>query len=78
VTRASSAPRMLEYTRRYTDGIPCAEETVIRYELEARDGGTTLRITQSGFVTEEMAPQHKLGWERACDWLSGYLRVPAH
>jgi len=78
LTRACDAPRMLEYTRVYSGGVPCAEETVIRYELEPNENGTTLRITHSGFQTEEMAAQHKHGWERACDWLSRYLRsVPS-
>lgn len=75
VTRASDAPRMLEYTRRYTGGVPCVEETVIRYELEQRESGTMLRITHSGFESEEMVEQHRLGWQRVCDWLSQYLRL---
>ena len=73
VTRAVDAPRMLEYTRRYTDGIPCSEETVIRYELEPANGGTRLRVTHTGFETEETAQIHRMGWERAFAWLQGYL-----
>ncbi len=73
VTRAVDAPRMLEYTRRYTDGIPCSEETVIRYELEPYNGGTRLRVTHTGFETEEMAHVHTMGWERAFAWLGAYL-----
>jgi uncharacterized protein YndB with AHSA1/START domain len=40
VTRAIHAPTLLEYTRLYTDGLPIAEETVIRYELDERNGAT--------------------------------------
>jgi uncharacterized protein YndB with AHSA1/START domain len=72
-TRAVDAPRMLEYTRRYTDGIPCKEETVIRYDLEPHNGGTRLKVTHTGFETEEMAAMHTHGWERAFGWLEAYL-----
>jgi uncharacterized protein YndB with AHSA1/START domain len=74
VTRAVDAPHMLEYTRRYTDGIPCTEETVIRYELEPCDSGTRLTVTHTGFATEEMSELHKHGWERAFAWLEAYLK----
>lgn len=73
VTRAADPPRMLEYTRKYSDGIPCAEETIIRYELEPHEAGTRLTVRHRGFETEEMGEQHIHGWERAFSWLDDYL-----
>lgn len=73
ITLAADPPRMLEYTRKYDDGFPCAEETVIRYELEPFDGKTRLRVRHSGFQTDEMAELHRHGWERVFEWLDGYL-----
>ena len=64
---------MLEYTRRYIDGIPCTEETAIRYELDPGGDGTILRITHSGFEVEQVVMQHKLGWERVWGCLAQYL-----
>jgi uncharacterized protein YndB with AHSA1/START domain len=77
VTLAADAPRMLEYTRKYDDGFPCKEETVIRYDLEECDGGTRLMITHGGFQSEEMVELHRHGWERVIEWLEGYLRREA-
>ena len=77
LTLAADPPRLLEYTRRYSDGIPCAEETVIRYELEPFDGGTRLTVVNRGFETEEMRDLHTQGWERAFAWLDRYLTTEA-
>ena len=74
ITRASEPPHMLEYTRKYSDGFPCKEETVIRYNLESSNGGTRLTVTHSGFQSEEMVKLHRHGWERAFEWLDRYLR----
>ncbi len=74
VTRAADPPSMLEYTRKYNDGFPCKEETVIRYNLEASNGGTRLTVRHSGFQSEDMAVLHRHGWERAFEWLDRYLR----
>lgn len=73
ITLVADPPRILEYTRIYDDGFPCAEETVIRYELEPFGGKTRLRVRHSGFQTEEMVELHRHGWERVCEWLEGYL-----
>jgi uncharacterized protein YndB with AHSA1/START domain len=73
VVRAADPPRMLEYTRTYTDGIPCPEETVIRYVLEPQGDGTRLSVTHSGFRSQAMADQHAQGWQRVFAWLARYL-----
>ena len=49
VYRIVESPRVLEYTRSYAGGIPIPEETVIRYELDERDGRTRVRVVHSGF-----------------------------
>lgn len=77
VTLAAEPPRMLEYTRRYDDGFPCREETVIRYDLESVDGGTRITVTHSGFESLEMVELHRHGWERVLEWLEGYLQREA-
>jgi uncharacterized protein YndB with AHSA1/START domain len=73
VTLAADPPRMLAYTRKYDDGFPCKEETVIRYELEPFGDGTRLRVTHSGFQSEQMVELHRHGWERVFEWLERYL-----
>lgn len=75
VTLAAQAPRMLEYTRKYDDGFPCKEETIIRYDLEPIDGGTRVTVTHSGFESPEMVELHRHGWERVLEWLDGYVRA---
>ncbi len=73
VTRAADPPRMLEYTRKYEDGFPCKEETVIRYELEPVSCGTRLTVTHTGFESAEMVELHRHGWERVFEWLERYV-----
>jgi uncharacterized protein YndB with AHSA1/START domain len=73
ICRAVNAPYLLEYTRVYPDGIPIAEKTVIRYELEARGSGTRLCIHHTGFESELGCALHAEGWERVVTWLERYL-----
>ena len=44
-------------------------ETVIRVELSARDNGTLLRLTHSGFCHEESRKGHADNWPEALDIL---------
>jgi uncharacterized protein YndB with AHSA1/START domain len=70
--------RTLEYTRLYPDGVPIAEETVIRYELEERRPvHTHLRVTHSGFLTEEGRAQHSDSWVLVLQWLRRYFEGDA-
>ena len=67
-------PRELAYTRRYTEGFPCAEETLIRYDLDpTSEGWTLLRVTHDGFLTQAMRDRHADGWHRVLGWLRNYL-----
>ena len=52
-------PRLLEQTwmSEATHGL----ETLVRVELERRDGGTDIRITHSGLPDDE-AENHRQGW----------------
>lgn len=72
--RAIDAPRALEYTSTYENGMPIAEETTIRFDLEpAKDGKTHLRVSQSGFESADMSDMHRGAWVQVFDWLNGYL-----
>jgi uncharacterized protein YndB with AHSA1/START domain len=65
--------RLFEYTRRYPDAIPIAEETLIRYELAPDRQGTHLWIKQSGFRSSEAAAMHGEGWDRVLTWLERFV-----
>jgi len=68
------APTLLEYTRRYVDGIPIDEETVIRYELDERNGATRLCVTHSGFRDARDRGVHADGWRRIMNQLDKYFQ----
>jgi uncharacterized protein YndB with AHSA1/START domain len=47
--------------------------TKVRWELQAHDDGTLVRITHSGFAGNiAAANDHSQGWQRVLLWLSGY------
>jgi uncharacterized protein YndB with AHSA1/START domain len=71
-TRAVRAPTLLEYTRLYADGIPIAEETLIRYELDERNGATRVCVTHSGFQNAQGRDAHADGWRRVMDYLERF------
>lgn len=77
-TRAIQAPTLLEYTRLYADGLPIAEETIIRYELDERNGATRVCVTHSGFLTTEGRDAHVDGWRRVMDYLEKHLSNEKH
>ena len=54
-----------------------ATESVVRFDLEEKDGVTTLRLTHSG-LTSEGARAHQ-GWPQILTWLQAYVegRRPA-
>jgi uncharacterized protein YndB with AHSA1/START domain len=49
-----------------------ATESVIRFELEEKDGVTTVRLTHSGLVTEISRASHR-GWPLILAWLQTYV-----
>lgn len=49
-----------------------ALETLVRFDLEERDGVTTVRLTHSGLTTERVRTQHR-GWADILNWLQAYV-----
>jgi uncharacterized protein YndB with AHSA1/START domain len=49
-----------------------ALESLVRFELEEKDGVTTVRVTHSGLTTESARTQHR-GWPDILAWLREYL-----
>ena len=68
--RQIEAPRLLVFTW-LPDWQEGAFETLVRFELTEKSGGTTLRLTHSGLTTEASRLSHK-GWPQVLTWLQGY------
>jgi uncharacterized protein YndB with AHSA1/START domain len=70
VYRVVERPRVLAFT-----WLPSwdeeATETLVRFELDERDGVTTVRLTHSGFASEGARTRHQ-GWPQILSWLKGY------
>ncbi len=49
-----------------------ALESLVRFDLEERDGTTTVRLTHSGLTTASARTQHR-GWPDILAWLQAYL-----
>jgi uncharacterized protein YndB with AHSA1/START domain len=64
-------PRVLEM-RWLSDWHETASETLVRWELEERDGTTLVRLTHSGFATEELRSTYR-GWPWIVKALAGYI-----
>ena len=75
LTRIVDAPKLLEYTRLYACGIPVAEETVIRYELDERNGVPRVCVTHSGFQNAQARDQHADGWRRVLGYLENHFQA---
>ena len=62
-------PRVLEFT-----WLPDWQEpeTLVRFELEEKDGATTLRLTHSGFASDESRERYQ-GWPWLLALLQGYV-----
>ena len=62
-------PRVLSFT-----WVPSWQEgeleTLVRFELEEKDGVTTVRLTHSG-LTDSTRAQHR-GWPDVLEWLRGH------
>jgi uncharacterized protein YndB with AHSA1/START domain len=52
-----------------------AEASLVRFDLEERDGVTTVRLTHSGLTPQ--ARQIHRGWPQILGWLSAYLTPAA-
>jgi uncharacterized protein YndB with AHSA1/START domain len=65
-------PHLLVFTWRH-HGDEFAEETIVRVELEARGEHTLVRLTHTGFTSEEMHADHLEGWDIVLGWLGAYV-----
>jgi uncharacterized protein YndB with AHSA1/START domain len=67
-------PRRLVFTHAWLeeDGTP-GPETVVTVVLEAVEGGTLLRFTQSGFARPESRDGHGEGWSQCFERLAALL-----
>jgi Activator of Hsp90 ATPase homolog 1-like protein len=45
---------------------------LVRFDLEERDGFTTVRLTHSGLTTESSRDHHR-GWPQVLAWLQAYV-----
>ena len=75
VTRVVQAPTLLEYTRIYAGGHPIPEATLIRYELDERNGVTRVCVTHSGFHDASERDRHAAGWRRVLGWLDNHFQA---
>jgi uncharacterized protein YndB with AHSA1/START domain len=63
-------PRLLEYTWILErEDLP---ETLVRWDLDEKDGYTTVRVTHSGLITEELRARHD-GWPLLVTLLKSYI-----
>lgn len=51
-----------------------ASETLVRFDLTENNGLTTVRLTHSGFSTENARLSHK-GWPQILTWLQTYCEL---
>jgi uncharacterized protein YndB with AHSA1/START domain len=69
--RSVERPRLLEFT-----WLPSwqgdATESLVRFDLDEKDGVTTVRLTHSGLVSERSRQSHQ-GWAQILDWLRAYM-----
>jgi uncharacterized protein YndB with AHSA1/START domain len=68
--RAIERPRLLEFTW-LPDWQKDAPQTLVRFDLEERDGSTTVRLTHSGHKTEISRESHR-GWPQILAQLQTY------
>jgi uncharacterized protein YndB with AHSA1/START domain len=64
-------PRMLAFTW-LPDWQEDPSDTIVRFDLEEKDGVTTVRLTHSGLTSESSRASHK-GWPQILIWLQAYV-----
>ena len=73
VYRSVERPRVLAFT-----WLPSwdeqATETLVRFDLDERNGVTTVRLTHSGFASEGSRNRHQ-GWPQILGWLKAYTEA---
>ncbi len=75
VYRAVERPRLLVFT-----WLPSwqgdSTESLVRWELDEKNGVTLVRLTHSGLVTEASRAVHR-GWPQILVWLQTYIQAKA-
>ena len=69
--REIDRPRLLVFTW-LPDWQEDATESVVRFDLEEKDGVTTVRLTHCGLASESSRASHK-GWPQILNWLQAYV-----
>ena len=69
--RRIEPPRLLVFTW-LPDWQADAAESLVRFDLEEKNGVTTVRLTHSGLVGENSRASHK-GWPQILGWLRTYV-----
>lgn len=79
VYRVVDPPRCLEFTWRYrwADGDDASHDTIVRYDLEERNGVTRITVTHTGFTSVDDRNDHEKGWKVVLGWLAAYVVQPA-
>ena len=68
--REIERPRLLVFSW-LPDWQEDATESLVRFDLEEKDGVTTVRLTHSGLASERSRASHK-GWPQILMWLQAY------
>jgi hypothetical protein len=69
--RKIERPRLLVFTW-LPDWEENASETLVRFDLDEKDGVTTVRLTHSGLTSESSRAHHR-GWPQVLAWLQAYV-----
>jgi uncharacterized protein YndB with AHSA1/START domain len=69
--RAVERPRLLVFTW-LPDWQGDATESLVRIDLQEKDGVTTVRLTHSGLTSERSRESHK-GWPQILSWLRTHV-----
>jgi uncharacterized protein YndB with AHSA1/START domain len=69
--RKIERPRLLVFTW-LPDWEENATESLVRFDLDEKDGATTVRLTHSG-LTSESSRDHHRGWPQVLTWLRAYV-----
>jgi uncharacterized protein YndB with AHSA1/START domain len=71
VYRTVERPRVLAFTW-LPSWQPDATESLVRFDLEEKDGMTRVRLTHSGLASEASRDSHR-GWPQILGWLKAYV-----
>jgi uncharacterized protein YndB with AHSA1/START domain len=69
--RSIERPRLLEFTW-LPDFPENAPLTFVRFELDEKDGSTTVRVTHSGFTIDYSRENYR-GWPQILAWLQAFV-----